>query len=112
MNLIAESESYFSFSQNLQRELIYDPNKLIFKGETLFETATDATERLYEFNEISLESHFHHISHLDSNYLKEFDNHQKYNLCLNAYLLKDDIIPFKCEEYIFAVMVSKIDGKF
>jgi hypothetical protein len=43
MNVLAQAESYYSFAQNVQREMIYNPKKPIL-NENSFIVAKDTIE--------------------------------------------------------------------
>lgn len=77
---LGQAESYYSFAQNVQREMIYDPSKTVL-GSTSFEVARDTLSRLYAFNSILRRDHFENRNILSSDYLQEFDRFYQNDLC-------------------------------
>jgi hypothetical protein len=49
LNYLAQAESYYSFAQNTQREMIYNPEKPIL-DEDSFQIAKATVEQLYTLN--------------------------------------------------------------
>ena len=47
--MLSQAESYYAFAQNVQREMLYDPNKTVLGGNS-FQIAKDTLEQLYNFN--------------------------------------------------------------
>lgn len=67
MNLVSQAESYLAFSQNVQREMFYDPAKKVL-GEESFDVARDSLEILYSYNEMLLFIHYENRKELNVDY--------------------------------------------
>ena len=81
MNVLAQAESYYSFAQNVQREMIYNKDKPIL-NQNSFVIAKDTIEQLYTLNQMIIEDHFHNRDILDSEYKDLFKSLYQDNLCL------------------------------
>ncbi len=99
MNVLAQAESYFSFAQNVQREMIYDPERPILNEES-FKVAKDSIEQLYTLNQKILENHFSNREILKSEYKDLFKSIYQDNLCTKPDKIKLDLIPFECKTFV------------
>lgn len=81
MNVLAQAESYYSFAQNVQREMIYNKEKPIL-NQNSFIIAKDTIEQLYTLNQMIIEDHFNNRDILDSEYKDLFKSLYQENLCL------------------------------
>ena len=80
MNVLAQAESYYSFAQNVQREMIYNPEKPILNDNS-FTVAKDTIEQLYTLNQYILDDHFHNRNILTTEYKDLFSSIYQDNLC-------------------------------
>lgn len=99
MNVLAQAESYYSFAQNVQREMIYNKDKPIL-NQNSFKVAKDTIEQLYTLNQMIIEDHFHNRDILDSEYKDLFKSLYQDNLCLKKDQIQLNLIPFKCETFV------------
>lgn len=61
---MSQSESYYEFAQNAQKELIYNKESHVL-GIDSFKIATDSLEEVYIFNEYFLKEHFENRKNLN-----------------------------------------------
>lgn len=101
MNLVSQAESYLAFAQNVQREMIYDPNKRVL-GYSSFEVARDSLEILYGYDTLLQNSHFDNRKVLNEEYKAYYEVFFKTDVCTNNMTLHLDLLPFKCQNYIYA----------
>ncbi len=80
INVSSQAESYFSFAQNAQREMIYDSQKPVL-NEDSFTIAKDTIEMLYGLNSDILDHHFKNRKILDGEYKSEFKSLMRGDLC-------------------------------
>jgi hypothetical protein len=80
MNVLAQAESYYSFAQNVQREMIYNRKKPILQGDS-FTVAKDTIEQLYGLNQLILDDHFHNRDILTADFKDLFRSLYQDNLC-------------------------------
>ncbi len=99
MNLVAQSDSYFAFTYNVQREMIYDPDKLVLNHDS-FEIARDSLETLYQYNELLQRMHFKNKGVLNPEYNQNFLDLYTSNLCTSNFTIKFDLVPFDCAAYL------------
>lgn len=99
MNLVAQSDSYFAFTYNVQREMIYDPDKLVLNHDS-FEIARDSLETLYQYNELLQRMHFKNKGVLNPEYNQNFLDLYTSNLCTSNFTIKFDLVPFDCATYL------------
>ena len=81
MNVLAASESYYSYSQNVFREMIYDPEKPIAKDKTSYEVVKETIEVLTIVNQQLMTEHFQFKSIEDETYQTNFKMIMEGNLC-------------------------------
>jgi hypothetical protein len=101
MNLVSQSESYYAFVQNVQREMIYEPSKEVLDSNP-FDVARDSLEILYQYNELLLHSHFENRGILNEYYKADFETYFKMNVCESNMTVKLELLPFECEDYAYA----------
>lgn len=111
MNVLAQAESYYSFAQNVQREMIYNKDKPIL-NQNSFIVAKDTIEQLYTLNQMIIEDHFHNRDILDSEYKDLFKSLYQDNLCLKKDQIQLNLIPFKCETFVSSAPTQVIIQNF
>ena len=99
MNVLAQAESYYSFAQNVQREMIYNAEKPIL-GRNSFEISKDTIEQVYRLNQLIMDYHFHNKKILRDDYKHMFTKLYEDSLCDQTDTIKLDLIPFHCAEFI------------
>jgi hypothetical protein len=99
MNVLAQAESYYSFAQNVQREMIYNRSKDILNGNS-FTVAKDTIEQLYSLNQYILEDHFYNRDILTDDYNNQFKSIYQGNLCKRPGDIKLSLIPIQCETFV------------
>jgi hypothetical protein len=85
----------------VQREMIYDPSKEVL-GSDCFDIARDSLEILYGYNEMLLHIHYENRKDLELGYEQVFDDYYKLNACTNNLTVKFELLPFNCNDYIYA----------
>jgi hypothetical protein len=93
MNLVSQAESYYAFTQNVQREMVYDPDKAVLSTES-FEVARDSLEILYNYNMLLQHIHYENREQLNPDYKQVYDDYFKLNVCQNNMTVKLELLPF------------------
>lgn len=98
MNVLAQAESYYSFAQNVQREMLYNPSKPVL-GTDSFTVARDTVEQLYSLNSLVLEDHFNNRNILTADYLNLFSSVYQQDLCPRTDIINVGLMPMPCETF-------------
>lgn len=99
MNVLAQAESYYTFAQNVQREMIYNPSKPILNSDS-FTVAKDTIDQLYSLNQRILQDHFNNRNILTNSYLNLFTSVYQNNLCSMRDQMELKLIPFDCNTFV------------
>ena len=99
MNVLAQAESYYSFAQNVQKEMIYNPEKVIL-GHNAFEVVKDTLEQVYRLNLMIKQHHYQNRKVLSKDFKSVYNDIYYGNLCEEHAYIKLDLIPFHCETFI------------
>ncbi len=89
----------------MQRELFYNKDVKVLGGNA-FRIATDSLEEIYNYNEKFHNDHYNNRGDLNSEYVALLDRFFMEDLCNQTKIIKYNLIPFECDTYPYAQLVS------
>lgn len=94
MSVAAFNEAHFSFILNTQREMVYNPDRMILSSNS-FNVSRSSLLEIYDKVQVYLDLHQQNRNVLNQNYKDTFDAIMNYNLCESTYI-KKELLPLSC----------------